>query len=280
VDLATGGLEAAPCHRVAVGNDDDTRPDGEDVAAERPVFLLRDLDPPDPKLAEQLPQPDREKRQEDNREIVGDGRDDRQEVDQLRGAAPVRDVEDPHLATDDLRKLTGPRVVRPQRPADAQQVRPEPEGVAALEAAWRLDPAGRRDAGCRRPGLEDPRFVGAVRFARAQRDGAAIADEQRVERVDEIGILGLGVENLDPRSKLVERRDEPLVLPARPLQVDRSKEAMGRIVERSPECLTGPRDEDLAKVGGHALGAETPFGQGHLPKNTRACPAGCPCRAA
>ena len=48
-----------------------------------------------------------------------------------------------HVAADDLRKLHGPVVVRPQRPPDAQQVRPQPERVAALDRARRLDPAQR-----------------------------------------------------------------------------------------------------------------------------------------
>ena len=43
---------------------------------ERRELLVGHLDHPDPELAEQRPQPDRQQRQVDDREVVGDRRDD------------------------------------------------------------------------------------------------------------------------------------------------------------------------------------------------------------
>jgi hypothetical protein len=108
-------------------------------------------------------------------------------VDQLDRPAPVRHVEDPHVAADQGRELPSAFRVGAQRPADAQQVRPQPERVAALDRAGRLDPPDRRDACLGRPGLERGRFDPAVRLARPERDGAAVGHQQRIERVDEVG---------------------------------------------------------------------------------------------
>ena len=142
---------------------------------ERRVLLVRDLDEPDPEVAHQLPQPDRQERQVDDREIVGDRRDDRQQVDSSAGPRQYGHVEDPHVATDDLGELAGAGVVRPERPPDAQQVRPQPERVAALDRARRLDPAGRRDPGGARPGLEDR--GSPARFGLPGRSGIAPRSE-------------------------------------------------------------------------------------------------------
>ena len=57
--------------RVAVSDDHDARSDREDVAAQGRVLGLRDLDEPDLELAA-APQPNRQERQEDDREVVGD----------------------------------------------------------------------------------------------------------------------------------------------------------------------------------------------------------------
>jgi len=101
-----------------------------------------------------------------------------------------------------------------------------------------------------------------VRLARPQRDGAALADEERIERIDEVGVVAVGVarfgvEDLDLRSELLERRDEPVVLPPCSPEIDRPKEAVGGILERPTESGPGSGYEDLAEVGRHALGAET-----------------------
>ena len=154
-----------------------------------------------PSSLQERPQPDREQRQEDDGQVVGDRRDDRHEVDQLGGPAPVRDVEHPDVAADQRPELPGALRVRAQRPPDAEQVRAEPERVAALDRAGRLDPADGRDPGRARPGFDGVGFGRAIRLARAKRDRAAIGHEQRIERVDEVGRLELDVEDVDPRDR-------------------------------------------------------------------------------
>jgi hypothetical protein len=72
-----------------------------------------------------------------------------------------------------LGELPRAGVVRPERPPDAQQVRPQPERVAAFDRPWRLDPARGRDPGRGRPRLEERRLAGPVGLARPERDRAA-----------------------------------------------------------------------------------------------------------
>ena len=222
------------------------------------------LDEPHAELPEQLPQPDRQERQEDDREVVGDRRDDRQQVDELGGAAPVRHVEDPDVAADDLRELARARVVRPQRPPDAEQVRPKPERVAALDRPRRLDPAGRRDPRGLRPRLEERGLARAVRLAGPQRDRPAVADE-RAGRTCRRGPDRWSRRRGRGRSTPSRSSVSTSVSCSRwaPVEVDRAEEAVGRVVEGPPEGRPRPLHEHLAQVGGHALGAVAPLGQRH-----------------
>ena len=125
-------------------------------------------------------------------------------------------------------ELPGALGVRAQRPPDAEQVRAEPERVAALDRAGRLDPADGRDPGRARPGLDGVRFGRAIGLARAKRDRAPIGHEQRIERVHEVGRLELDVEDMDPRTEPGQRLDERIVLALRDLEVDRVQEAVRR----------------------------------------------------
>src|SRR5207248_3168384 len=82
-----------------------------------------------------------ELRQEDGGQVVGDRRDDREQVQALRRAVRVRDVEDVHLAADEVGQAAGTGRVRAQRPADAEDVRAQPEGVATVGGLWGHQPA-------------------------------------------------------------------------------------------------------------------------------------------
>ena len=197
------------------------------------------------------PQPDRQQRQVDDRDVVGDRRHDRQQVDELGRAPPVRDVEDPDVAADDLGELPRPRVVRPERPPDAQQVRPQPERVAALDRPRRLDPAGRRDPGGERPRLDDAGLAGPVRLARPERDRAAVGDQQRVEDVGEIRVVVAGrlVEDVDGGAQSRQRIDETRRARAAP---GRGRPAGGSRSPASsnarPNAVAGPAHEHLARA--------------------------------
>src|SRR5512142_868721 len=125
---------------------------------------------------------------------------------------PVRDVEDPDVATRDLAELAGALGIRPERPPDAEEVRAEPERVATLDGAGRLDPTGGRDPRRPRPRLERARLEPPAGLARPERDRAGIRDEERIEGVDEIGAVELGVEPVDPRPERRQDLDEPIVL--------------------------------------------------------------------
>ena len=100
---------------------------------------------------EQLVQPGGELGHEDHGQVVGDRRDDRQEVQALGGAVGVRDVEDVHIAADQLGHPRRAGHVGAERPADAEHVGPEPERVAAVGGLVVAEPAQHRDVAARRP---------------------------------------------------------------------------------------------------------------------------------
>ena len=143
-----------------------------------------------------------------------------------------------------------PDCVRPQRPADAEQVRPQPERVAALDRAGRLDAAER--SGCPRPCVQASRMAGspgAVRLAGSERDRAAVGDEQRVEGVDEVRVAGRVGARARGRSGRARRATSTKASCSRcaSVEVDRLQEAVGRVVERPPEGRAGPLDEHVAQ---------------------------------
>src|SRR5690349_7330843 len=174
-------------------------------------------------------------------------------MDQLGRSFPVRDVEYAHVAADDLRELVRACGVRSKGPADAEKVRAQPERVAALDGPGRLDPPERRDAGRTGPALEDGRLSGAVRLAGTERDGPTIRDQQRVEGVDEIRVIGLLLEDVDGRPKPRQDVDERRVFAAREREVACVQETVGRVIERPPEGRAGRLDEHIAERSGHAL---------------------------
>ena len=90
---------------------------------------------------------------------------------------------------DQRRQLPGALIVGPQRSADAEQVGLEPERVARLDRARRLDPAGRRDARVIEPALHDLRLVAPVRLAGPEGNRAGVGHEERVEDIDEIRVV-------------------------------------------------------------------------------------------
>ena len=67
--------------------------------------------------------------------------------------------------------------------------RVQPEGVAAVDGARRLDPADRGDAVAVRPALDHQLLALPAGLARAQRDHAAVGDQDRVEGVGEVGVV-------------------------------------------------------------------------------------------
>ena len=287
MDLASRCLEGAPRPRVAVGDDHDPRPDRQDVAAQRRELILGDRDEPDPQVTQQLPQARRQERLVDHGEVVGDRRDDRQEVQQLARPVPVGQVEDACLAPGrggERRELPGPGVVRAQAAADAQQVRPEPERIAAIDRARRLDRADGRDAMVRHPGGEDRRLRAPADPSAAEREGALVGHQQRVERVDVVGAARLDVECLHLHPERRQQVHQRVMFSLRKGQVDRVQEAERRVLERPPERRTGPLDQDAMKRRHHALGPERSLGQRSLPARRRgigcrSCSSGLVCDA-
>ena len=157
------------------------------------------------------------------------------------GRSKIADV-----ALDDRVELACALGVGAQGPADAQQVRSEPERVTALDRPRILDPADRRHAALIQPGLFEQLLAAPVGLARPERDRALVGDEQRVELVDEIRRIALGVELVDRRPEPRQELDEGVVLALGDVEVDRVEEAVGRVVEGPPERRAGPLDEDVA----------------------------------
>ena len=73
---------------------------------------------------------------------------------------------------------------------------------------------------------------------------------------------------MHPHREAIENLDEAVVLAPRGRQVDGSEEAVGLGLEGPPERLAGSRDEDLAQLGGHALGAVAAVGERHQVQDT------------
>ncbi len=113
-----------------------------------------------------------------------------------------------------------------------------------------------RDAPGVQPGLDEELLALSVRLARPERDRAPVGHEERVELVDEVGRVALGVELVDRRAEAGQELGERVVLAPGDVEVDRMEEAVGRVVERPAEGRPGPLDQDVAERGGHALGAE------------------------
>ena len=102
--------------------------------------------------AEQLVEPGGELGQEDDGQVVGDRRDDRQQVQALGGAVrrTGRRRRARRRPTSSVSRRGAGRV-RAQRPADAEDVGPEPERVAAVGGLALAEPAEHRDVVRRRP---------------------------------------------------------------------------------------------------------------------------------
>ena len=125
----------------------------------------------------------------DEREVVVERRDQAHQVHHLGAAVPVRQVVREHLGVgEERRELLDARGVRAVAAADEQGLAVEPERVAAVDRAGRLDPSGDRDAGLREIVLERRRLAQPLVLARAEQHGAALADEQRVVGVDRVGV--------------------------------------------------------------------------------------------
>ena len=226
--------------RVAVRDNGHAGADGEDVAAEREVLLLGHLHQPHVPLLQQLQQPAREERQEHHRQVVGDRRDHAHQVHQLAGALPVGDVEylNLYLRFKDGAELSGAGAVGAKRAAHAQCPLVQPERVAALRRAGRLDPPQRRDAVLVAPAFDHQLLADPVGLAGQQRQHAAVGDQRRVEGVGEVGVV-IGVQLVDGRAQVGQDRRQRVVLALGRVQVDRVQVAVGGIVEGGAEGRGG-----------------------------------------
>ena len=107
----------------------------------------------------------------------------------LGAAVPVRQIVGENLGVGERRgELLDAGGVRAVAAADEQRLPVEPERVAAVDRSRRLDAAGDRDAGLGEIVLERLRLAQPLVLARAQQHGAALADEQRVVRVDRVRV--------------------------------------------------------------------------------------------
>ena len=158
--------------------------------------------------------PGRQQRQEHDREVVADRRDHRHQVDELRRALPVRDVDDPDVAADEGRQL--PRTERRSSGASGRSRRGRRGARRCRRPRRSRAPRSGRRSGRRvRPSQSARTSGSSARFGLPGRSGIAPSaiDEERVEDVAEIGIRRrLDVEGVDADAEAVEGRDEPVVL--------------------------------------------------------------------
>ena len=107
------------------------------------------------------------------------------------------------------------------------------------------------------------RLAEPIRLPRPERDGTPVGDEQRIEGVDEVRALRLGIEHVDRRSQARQRVDEGVVLAPGDVEVDRVQEAVLGSIEGGPERRPRRLDEHVEQRSGHALGTESASGHGH-----------------
>ena len=172
VDLAAGRGERGGGPRVALGHDDHAR-------AGRPARCSPSVGNSSsgtstrrmPSSPSSCPQPDRQQRQVDDREVVGDRRDDATSG----GSARPGRASTGRRRSGRRRRRCRRAGARPRRwSAASARCRTGPAGARACRRprpcrAPRSGPT-RRDAGGRRPRLDGRRLAGAVRLPRPERD--------------------------------------------------------------------------------------------------------------
>ena len=240
-DLHARALHAAPRLGVAVERERPARAEREHVRPLRLELLVRHLDDVDAALGQERQQPDRREAWVDEREIRVERRDEGEQVQDLAGAVPVRQVERQHV---DLRKGDPERgdrgLVRAVADPHEQRRLVEPERVPSFREHRRAQLGHDRDSGRLERGAERGRLAAPRLLAGAEQDGALAPDEDGVVRVDGIRVAGVVPRDDDLRPRLFEQRAECLVLGGRGCRVRRGSPAVlapasGVLGQRRPD---------------------------------------------
>jgi hypothetical protein len=177
------------------------------------------------------------------REVPVERAHEREQVEDLPGAAEVGEVEGEHVHVgEQTREPLCAGRVRPVAEPDRERPLVEPERVAALGARGLLEAAEHRDART----LELPReriYLGAAPgLARPQQYRPALRHHRRVVDVDRVGVPREGLRCDDHlRAGRLQHRAQPLVLDGEPRRVGRlapaelAPPARGRGVRRAHE---------------------------------------------
>ena len=256
--------------RIALGDDHDARADGEHVAAERRELVVRDLDEPDPEVPEELQQPHRAAAA--GRRRRGRRRPARSPT--AGGRAPPARAS---TGTSKIRtspptivgQLASAVVVGPQRPPDAQAGRVGARTCRRPRScpARSIRPSVGMPA-ARRPRLERRGLGSPVGLARPERDGATVGDQQRVEGVDQVGIVGLVVEDVDPSARAGRAsRRRRRALAGRAARSTGGGTRASASSNAAPNAGPGSLDQHLAQRRGHALRAVRSDHRRHGPKD-------------
>jgi len=182
-----GGLEPVSCQRIARQHQAGAGRQGEHVAAHRLELLVGHLDKFDPACQQRLAEGNGQQGRIDEREIVVDGAQDRHEVKDVGGAAPMRQRHHDQLigaALQQASKLSYPLVVGAVSAADGERAAIEPDDIAALESTVAGDGAVNGHAHLAEGRREGGRLVAPLLFAHVAQDHALVADDRGVARVD------------------------------------------------------------------------------------------------
>ena len=220
--LAACALQQAARLRACVRSNHDARPDREDVAALLLEHVGSAAEPADSALVQRLEERDRREWLVDERQVVGDGRDHAQEVEELLGAPGVREIEALErnsLVRQDRGELLVSGRVRPVAAGDCERHLVEPEHVAAVRDRAVGERSDARDAEVGERGAKVCGLPPPDRLRHLQLNVPARRDEHRVvceTRVDE---PFTATNDGDVDSEAREELDERGVVTPEPIEV-------------------------------------------------------------
>jgi hypothetical protein len=230
VHLAAGLLESSSRPRRGIRHHDDSRSNGEHIAALELELVGIAMEPADAALVQSLEQGHRTERFVDEHKVVCDERDDAEQVEQVLRPVMVRQVEslyDCTLRGQDRAELVMGGAIRPVATGNGEGSLVEPEHVAGVGDRAVVQPPGARDAEPGESRGQARRLRKTRRFGHAELDRAALGDEHRV-----VGEAGVDEPVRRPQHRHVdaepgEELGKRRVLTAEPSQIGRRQPAGG-----------------------------------------------------
>ena len=196
MDFDSGFFEGRPGTRVAFHHRNHTGADCEKVAALTLEFLVRYRNHPDSHFHQEFPECGRHQWQIDGCGILGNRGNNTQQMQALVRPVAVWHIEHLDPPADNMGELLGSGSVGPQRAADTEDLRCEPEGVTTIHRAGSFDSPQSWNTGCIRPLLHREFLSDTVGFAGSKGNDTSFGYQHRIVRIHEIRTGRLGIEHV------------------------------------------------------------------------------------